>query len=296
MTAPLTVGIPTYARGVRVLDALEQIKRCAPAPAEIIVHVDASDGSLEQAILSRHPEVKLISNPKRVGPGGGRHRCLHQASQPYFASFDDDSWPLDADYFAQAVALFDSQPKCAALEASIFHQGQQQLPQTDTCSPISSYTGCGHLMRVDAYREIIGYVDRIIPYGLEETDVSLQLQAKGWHLIETRQLRVLHDTRLGHHQRPEITAGTIQNALLLAWLRYPKRLWPYALLQFGNVVAFMLRQGRFRGIIAGILGCPAVLREFKDQRHPLPPGEVVNYLLHRTPPRQPLSQADEDAS
>ena len=46
------------------------------------------------------------------GPGGGRNRLIGAATSPLIASFDDDSWPLDRDYFRLAAELFLAHPPC----------------------------------------------------------------------------------------------------------------------------------------------------------------------------------------
>ncbi len=279
--APITVGIPTYCRGELVFKTLDRVLACNPKPAEIIVHVDASDGILEQRLKAAFPTVHILSSQIRRGPGGGRHQCLLAASQPFFASFDDDSWPVDEDYFQLIIDHFAKFKGDGALEATIFHQNQKCPELTNEVRPISSYTGCGHAMRVEAYRQIIGYIDRAIPYGIEETDVSLQLFAKGWQIQECGNLRVYHDTRLTHHVRADITASTIANAALFCWLRYPLRLWPYALLQYGHVIYFMFCQRRFSGLLEGILQTPLIIWQYRHQRAALSYKIVVSYLRSR---------------
>ena len=281
MRAPVTVGIPTYARGERVFAVLEKVLTCDPPPAEVIVHVDASDGELEKRIAVRFPQVRVLSSAVRVGPGGGRHRCLLAATQPYFASFDDDSWPVDTDYFQIVDGIFKSHPKVAVLGAAIWHRHEEPVPRRVDVTKAVDFTGCGFAMRVAAYRGISGYVDRPIAYGVEEVDISLQLHAAGWQVLRCGELRVFHDTQLVHHATAEITAGTIQNAALLAWLCYPPSLWGRGVLQTMNVLRFMLRQGRRRGIFSGLMGIPHVLWRYRRERRPLPASAVREYLASR---------------
>jgi GT2 family glycosyltransferase len=279
--AAVSVGIPTWARGNRVLETIRRIEACDPQPAEIIVHVDQSNGELEKELRATCPNVRLISSPRRVGPGGGRHRCLQAATQPIFASFDDDSWPVDRDYFAEVERLFAALPDAVLLTAQVFHQGESCPERRDGRQRVRDYIGCGYAVRVDAYRRTTGHLDRACPYLFEEVDVALQLGALGGELWYCHGLRVFHDTRLAHHQNPEIVAGTIQNAALLAWLRYPVLLWPYAALQLANVVRSMIRFRRWRGIVPGLIGIPRTVWAYRGARRSLDAASVWRYLRDR---------------
>jgi glycosyltransferase involved in cell wall biosynthesis len=97
--APVAVVIPTYGRGLDVLKTLRPIHACSPQPAEIWVHVDCSDGTIERTVVEAFPEVKLLSSPNRLRPGGGRHRLLMACQCRFAASFDDDSYPVDLNLF-----------------------------------------------------------------------------------------------------------------------------------------------------------------------------------------------------
>jgi GT2 family glycosyltransferase len=280
--APVSVGIPTFGRGLRVVETLTRLAQCDPPPLEIIVHVDRSDGELERQLAFRFPTVRVLSSFENVGPGGGRHRCLQACSQPFFASFDDDSWPLDSDFFAQVTTLFESHPRAAVFAASIYFPGEVVQERAPLVRIVSDYTGCGYAIRTDAYRQTAGHIDRSCPYGFEEVDLAMQLHALEWTILQCRSLRVYHDTQLSHHASAEVVAGTVQNVALRAYLRYPVPLWPRALLQLCNVVWFMLKMRRFGGIGRGLWGIPAALRRHASHRRQLPADKVRSYLNART--------------
>src|SRR5262249_17853871 len=80
---PVAVFIPTYNRGRAVLSVLDKIQMCDPQPGEIWVHIDLDDGLLEKEIHARFPRVHILTSKSRVGPGGGRHRCLEACELPY---------------------------------------------------------------------------------------------------------------------------------------------------------------------------------------------------------------------
>jgi len=287
---PVTVGIPTWARGEKVLTVLEKIFACDPQPAEVIVHIDAPDGQLERVLGTRFATVKILTSPHRVGPGGGRHRCLVAATQPVFVSFDDDSYPIDHDFFAEVLVLFAAQPGTALLAATITHPWETIAPKPGASEEAVEFAGCGWAVRRDRYLACPGFVDRPFAYGVEELDLGLQFHAAGFALQRTGRLRVFHDTTLSHHRNPRQTASAIQNVALLAWLRYPLPLAGRASLQVANMVVDQATRGRWPGIPAGLVGILGVLWRFRRLRRPYPATKVRDFLARR---RRPLVLASK---
>ena len=104
---------------------------------------------------------------------------------------------------------------------------------------------------------------------MEEEDLSVRLLEQDQIQLRSSWLRVYHDTDLGHHNRPELTALTIANLALLAWLRYPKLYWPYGLLQVLNRVRWCIGAGRLAGIARGLALIPAHLWRHRRYRRPV---------------------------
>jgi GT2 family glycosyltransferase len=277
------VIIPTYNRGLAVLSVLEKILKCAPKPIEIWVHVDLADGELERELNKRFPTVRVLTSSARLGPGGGRHRCLSACDTPYAVSFDDDSYPVDSDFFRRVIGLFSEHPEVAIFGASIWHRHEPAKALTNKLIPASSFIGCGHAIRLAAYRQVRGYLARPVPYGIEETDLSLQLFASGWQIYAAETLRVFHDTDLKHHESPEITSAIITNVGLFAYLNYPAILWGWGFAQVTNIIADSIRRGRFRGICRGLLRIPIDCYRNRRYRKPIAYQTVRKFLrLRRT--------------
>ena len=279
--ASVTVGIPTFARGTRVFGVLERLAQCDPAPAETIVHVDASDGVLERELAKRFPSVKRLSSAIRIGPGGGRDRCIRAATQPYFASFDDDSWPLDSDYFAEVVRNFEMDSRVGLLSAINIHPWEPYVPKCEHIETVVEFAGCGFALRCAAYTGISGYIDRPWAYNAEEVDLALQLHAADWLMARVHGLRVYHDTQLAHHESAHVTAATIQNVALICWLRYPLCLWPHGMLQVANIAIDRLRRRRWRGMASGLLGIPWVTWQYRNRRRRLPAKAIRDLWAKR---------------
>src|SRR4030088_2197475 len=118
---PIAVVIPTQVgRSLEYL--LERIEACDPQPAEIFVHVDGLEDISSEAAPRLSGEVKVLASATRLGPGGARHRCLLACLSPYAVSFDDDSYPVDDDFFGRVWELFSEHSRAAILGATIWHR------------------------------------------------------------------------------------------------------------------------------------------------------------------------------
>lgn len=279
--ADVSVIIPTYSRGRAVLGVLEKIGQCDPAPRAIIVHIDQSDGILEGELKTSFPGVTVLSSDARLGPGGGRHKCLEVCRTPYAVSFDDDSYPVDSDFFRCVEQHFARDKKAAIFGAAIWHRHEAERLRTRTVRPAASYIGCGFAIRLAAYRQTRGLLPRPIAYGMEESDLCVQLFASGWGIYEAGDLRVFHDTDLAHHQSKEINAGTIANVGLFAFLHYPASRLGWGLLSVLNRVVYSISVGRLRGILSGVLMVPAECYRHRHYRRVIPWPVLSKFLEAR---------------
>lgn len=281
-TCRLTVAIPTYRRPEALLKALQQIYQCQPRPDEVIVHIDGNDSLTEAALQgSEFKEVIIIKNSAQVGPGGGRNLAIARAKNPIVASFDDDSYPIDSDYFARLLRLFEIFPDAAVIGSAIFHQGETITPDECTAAWVADFVGCGCAYRRDIFLQTGGYVQLPVAYGMEEADLSLRLHHLGWKILSTPWLRVFHDTRLEHHSSAKVTAASIANQALLTYLRYPAALWWLGAGQCLSRIRWLIQHGRLNGIRRGIVTIPELLWQHQTQRQPLSAQSVRSFLQLR---------------
>lgn len=216
---PISVGIPCYEGGKRLLRTLELICQCKPLPAEILIHCDGGWRPSGPEIASMEVPVKLLFSEKPLGPGGGRDACIRAASYDLVASFDDDSWPLDTEYFAQAKTIMDAMPQAAILSPEVYLQEKPIMPQRNELSTTKFYQGSASIHRRSHYLAVRGFVPVPSAYGVEETDISLQTHAAGFQILESPWLRAWHDRPLADNAHQLIP--WIKNEVLLAYLRYP---------------------------------------------------------------------------
>lgn len=278
----ITVVIPTYNRLPKLLETLEKILECRPQPNEIIIHIDGNDTVTEQGLKnSKFQDIKIIKNPRQVGPGGGRNIAIAYATNSIVASLDDDSYPIDKDYFYRLQVLFHTFPKAAVVAANIFHINEPVTDYKLTAKWVSDFVGCGCAYRKEIFQQTQGYVELPVAYGMEEVDLSLRLHNMGWGVLESSWLRVFHNTTLEHHGNPKITAASITNQALLAYLRYPTQFWWLGIAQCINRIVWLIRHGRTAGITEGVFAIPKLIRRHHQKRQIVSAQSLLSYLQLR---------------
>jgi GT2 family glycosyltransferase len=276
--------VTAYERIDQTLNTLRIIEACDPRPDEILVHVDANQTIIETGIRQAFPHVRVLVSHDRVGPGGGRNKLVDAAACELIASFDDDSYPIDSDYFARVDQLFRQFPEASIVCAALYHIGETIGLDKREAKWTADFAGGACVYRRHAFRDAGGYVPLPIAYGMEEVDLALRLHSRGGRILSTSWLRVFHDTDLQRHAEPCVTASSIANLALLAYLRYPVSLWSIGLWQCANRVLWLLRHGRHRGIWRGLAMIPRHLRANQRFRLTVSSRAVRSYLALRRMP------------
>jgi GT2 family glycosyltransferase len=280
--------ITAYERIEQTLATLRIIQSCTPPPDEVLVHVDANRRDCEEAIRKAFPAVRILRSKEQVGPGGGRNKLVDAAKFEFVASFDDDSYPIDSDYFARAAKLFERFPDAAVICAALYHVGEAIGLDDRHAEWTADFSGGACIYRRRAFLDAGGYVPLPVAYGMEEVDLAIRLHSRGGRILTTRWLRVFHNTNLERHADPSVTAGSIANLALLAYLRYPVSLWGIGVGQCANRLLWLLRHGRRRGILKGVTMIPAHLWANHRYRLPVSKNTVRSYLALR---RAPIAQS-----
>lgn len=276
--------VTAYERIEQTLATLRVIQNCSPAPDEVLVHVDANQIACENAIRDAFPRVRILRTEEQVGPGGGRNKLVEAAQSEFVASFDDDSYPIDADYFARALRIFEKFPEASLICAALYHAGESIGLDERSAQWTADFPGGACIYRRKAFLEAGGYVPLPVAYGMEEVDLAIRLHAQGGKILTTPWLRVFHNTDLKRHGDPRVTAGSIANLALLAYLRYPVSLWGIGAGQCANRLLWLLRHGRRRGIVKGVTMIPGHVWNNHEYRLPVSREVVKSYLALRRAP------------
>lgn len=284
-TIPISAIVPAFKRVEQTLVTIEKISVCNPAPDEILVHIDGGGDECAAAVEERFPEITIIKSDTASGPGGARNKLIAAARSEYVASFDDDSYPIDTDFFARLFDIFENAPEAAVITGMVFARGEVVEWSDDPISVVADFLGGGCAYRRSLFLQTAGYIPLKVGYGMEEVDVALQLHALGYRILKEPRLRVLHDTSYKQHASHTIVAGTIANVALLAWLRYPIRFWPRGCAQIINNIGYAISKGRFRGVVSGLLMIPSYLHKHSKYRKPISVDASVSFFELRKNPR-----------
>jgi GT2 family glycosyltransferase len=282
--------VTAFQRISQTVATLHRLQECRPTPDEILVHVDGKQNACAEAVRRAFPNVTVVMSDTSVGPGGGRNRLVAAARNELIASFDDDSYPADKDYFSRVEVLAETFPEAALFAASIFHQNEFIVLEEKLISRTASFGAGGVVFRRSEFMAAGGFVSLAIAYGMEEEDLALRLLNRGKTLLHCPFLRVFHDTDRSHHNSALITSGTIANVALLAWLRYPARYWPYGVLQVANRCIWCIRVGRRSGIISGLGRIPGHLWKYRHFRQPVSPLAMKYKLAMKSAQRKKFSE------
>jgi len=248
-TVPVSAMLPAHRRLDQTVDTIRRLQSCDPAPAEILVHVHQLERPMIERLERDCPEAKVLLSDGNLGPGGARNRMLKAAAHELVASFDDDSYPHDDDFFARLVEVFGGHPEAAILALNISEPHEPVPDPTPAPRWTVDFVGCGCAYRRSPFLEGPGYVPIPIAYSMEEADLALRYTERGLRILFVPSLRVYHDTALSHHASPLVAASQVGNLALFLFLRYPASRWPLGLLQVGNKWIDTVRRKRWRGAI-----------------------------------------------
>ena len=209
----------------KLIQSLTRIFECVPLPHEILIHFDG--GSEPTTDLGFDPPipVRVLRSADFLGPGGGRHRLIKEASCDLVASFDDDSWPLDKDYFARALAVMGAFPNAVVLSPAVYLAEKPVRPVMAEVNESAAFEGSASITRRSFYLRLPGYVPVPQAYGVEEADVALQGHSAGFDVLSCAWLRAWHDRPYADNVR--CIAPWMANEVLLAYLRFPRWLQPW---------------------------------------------------------------------
>lgn len=262
---PVTVAIPAYGNAESLHETLNRVCACDPLPQEILIHADGGWQVPPEVYHGLPVSVRVIASQVNIGPGGGRHRLFYEAACEVIASFDDDSWPLDRDYFAQAMMVMAAFPSVAVMSPAVYLREKPVLTPLLEASTVRSFEGSATVHRRSHYLQLPGYVAVPAAYGVEEADLSLQIHAAGFEILACPWMRAWHDRPYADHKHTVLP--WIRNEVLLAYLRFPHIAQPWGWLRALRHVMRHRRQIPLKALLRELAGSlPYAISYHKSKR------------------------------
>jgi GT2 family glycosyltransferase len=280
----LTVVVLTHNRSAELQRTLQHLLHLPERPQ--IVVVDNASFDFTSALVKTHfPQVTLITLRENIG-AAARNFGVQRAKTPYVAFCDDDTW-WEKGSLAKSVELLEAYPDIAVLCARVL-VGPERTEDPSSIEMAHSPLPAGHLpgrallgflagasvMRRQAFIDAGGYEPRFF-IGGEEALLTLDLAAKGWHIVYVPELVVYHYPSVQRDPRRR-KKYLVRNSLWVAWMRLPFIL---ALKQTYRILCSAHQNKVFSaGFFAAMRALPWVLK----RRQVLPPEVVHLYRkLHQ---------------
>ncbi|MFE0455747.1 glycosyltransferase family 2 protein [Streptomyces sp. NPDC058914] len=271
----ITVAMITRDRRAGVLRTLDALAALPERPPVIVVDNGSDDATFEA--VRRHPAAPRVLRPGRNTGAVGRNLAVRQATTPYVAFCDDDSW-WEPGSLRRAADLLDAHPRLGLVTARTLvgpDRAEDPLNAVLAASPLPyepdlpgrpvlGFLACASVVRREAFLGSGGF-HPLLFFGGEETLLAYDLAAGGWGVTYEPALTARHLPDPGGR------GGRLplmrRNEVLTLWLRRPL------------TVALRASARLTVAAIAGEPGARRALREVAERlpaalarRRRLPPG------------------------
>lgn len=246
------VGIVTHNRaGVLGRSINSALLQRYPSTQVAVVDDGSTDETFE--LGKEFPQVRWNRWPMSRGYLEARNELMRSASATYYASLDDDSWFVDGDEIEVAVNHLERNPRVAAVAFDILSPDRDEEAPRAGAQVTASFIGCGHVLRLEAAREVGFYAPNPGSYGGEEKDLCLRLLDRGWEIHNLPGVHVWHEKTTLSRDRVAQHRSGVCNDLVFALRRcpMPSLLWILPL-KVGSHLRFALRNRLVRPCLEGI--------------------------------------------
>jgi len=250
--APILVGIVTRNRAKILPKSIESALSQWVASIKVAVIDDGStDATRETA--QRFPTVEWITWRESRGYVAARNYWMTTAETDCFVGLDDDAWFVQGDEIGEALSAMEKNPQVAAIAFDILSPDQPTPRPRTGMERVSSFIGCGHMLRLPAVREVGGYEEAPGSYGAEEKDLCLRLMDAGHQIVRLNGVHVWHDKAQVARELPAQHRSGVCNDFVMTVRRTPACLLPIALVtKLYRHLGFALRNNLLSPALAGL--------------------------------------------
>ena len=203
--APVTAVISSWNKKAHVLANVRALMQQTRRPREIVVVDNASTDGTAAALRAEFPipgsPLVLIEMPHdRFGACETFNLGFRAATQEFVAILDDDV-VLPPNWVERLLARFDREPPTTVLVTTQVIEPampDEYVARADVCAEryLSTFRGCGSLVRRAALLRAGGYDERFFIYG-NERDLSARLLSDGGRILFAPEVVTFHATPFG---------------------------------------------------------------------------------------------------
>lgn len=202
---------------------------------ECVVFDDGSTDKTSLCVKEQFPDVKLYRNEESKGYLFCRNKMLNDTKATYAISLDDDAHFLTENPLEIIEKKFNDYPNCALIAFRIFWGKElpNSLETNEKSEPVRGFVGCGHVWRMDMWREIPNYPEWFVFYG-EEEFASFQLFKINKQIIYEPSILVNHRVDVQSRRKNKDYQIRLRRSLRSGWYLYflffPWKLMPKKIL------------------------------------------------------------------
>ncbi|MFV8279924.1 glycosyltransferase family 2 protein [Christiangramia marina] len=221
MDGDFSILITTFNRLADLRCTLTSLEKFLKDGVQIIICDDASTDGTSAFVRENYPEIKLLVNPVNKGLIYSRNRLLESTETLYAISLDDDANFLSDEVLQNAASHFANHSKCAVIACKIYW-GMQPPPHICTekeTKRVQGFVGCGHIWKMEAWRNIPNYPEWFVFYG-EEEFASFQLFKKGWEVNYVPRIVVHHRVEIKDRKNNKDYQQRLRRSIRSGWYLY----------------------------------------------------------------------------
>ncbi len=188
---------------------------------ECVVFDDGSSDGTSEYVKNNFPQIKLHQNLVSKGYLYCRNKMLNETKSEFAISLDDDAHFLSENPLEEIKLFFDKNPKCGLIAFRLFWSKNQPI-STQTAEKsvrVKGFVGCGHVWRMQAWKQIPNYPEWFVFYG-EEEFASYQLFKKNWEIHYLSSVLVQHRVDLVSRKTNSDYITRLQRSLASGWYLY----------------------------------------------------------------------------
>jgi GT2 family glycosyltransferase len=192
---------------------------------------------------------------------------------------DDDAWFLRDDAIALALKTFQQHASLAAVGFDMASPDKPEIAAFAEAEPAGMFTGCGHILRVEALRKIGLYEPMPGMYGSEEKDLCLRLMDAGYWVARLPGVGVWHDKTPLARDIPFQHKSGVCNDLVMTMRRSPWFLLPALLpLKAWRHLTFAWRNDLLAPCLSGMALFTRSIGDIRAYRKPVRAETLLRYL------------------